>query len=262
MSSAEAAEAKVTQASLTRHNGVATITFASDTGVNVFSSATLSALHNCVEQVAEDASVRFVVFRGSGKTFVAGADISEMSRFGEPAGKSFAEHGHHVFAAIEKLPQVTFAVINGHCLGGGCELAISCDFRLMSANGRIGQPEVKLGLIPGWGGTIRLPRLIGAPAARRLLFTGEGISAEQARTLGLVDEVVASPDELDACLERWLESLKHASPAAIKRLKHTLRSGDEVYQFATSFGCSDAHEGMKAFLEKRPAQWANWNVCE
>jgi enoyl-CoA hydratase len=256
MSNAAQTEKPNTRVELEHAGNVCTVRFSCDTGVNVFSSHVLGALTNLVEQLRDCPKTRFVVFRGTGRTFLAGADIAEMSHFTEDDGQALAKHGHHVFNAIESLPQVTFAALNGHAMGGGCELAMACDFRVMTTGAKIGQPESRLGLIPGWGGTIRLPRLVGLARARRMLYGGETIPADEALRIGLVDDVVASPDGLDAALARWFATLKPGSPAAIRRIKHALREHDEIKQFSVCFSCSDAEEGMHAFLEKRPPEWA------
>jgi enoyl-CoA hydratase len=158
---------------------------------------------------------------------------------------------------IEMMPQVSYAAINGHALGGGCELALACDFRIMAKAARIGLPESNLGLIPGWGGTQRLPELIGPAKARQLLFSGEQITAERALQIGLVDEVVAGPDDLEPALQRWNEAICKGAPNAIVRIKRALFSGDEIHQFGCCFSCDDAREGMKAFLQKRAPNWTN-----
>lgn len=246
---------------LQRDGNVATVLFTTENGVNVFCSETLGALGTAVEKLADDAETRFVVFRGAGKTFVAGADIKEMVAFQESDGHSFAKHGHHVFNMVECLPQVTVAAINGHAMGGGCELAMACDFRLAVRGAKLGQPESKLGLIPGWGGTIRLPRLVGPAVAKRLLFSGEAISAEEAARIGLVDQVVDSAEELEAATKGLFERLAPGSPAAIKKIKHALRLDDEIAQFGMCFSCADAREGMDAFLNKRTPQWTSWRDC-
>lgn len=251
------AEANVTQVSLVRDGAVATLRFSSEKGVNIFSSPTLGELGTHVQHLAEDASVRFVVLRGVGKTFAAGADIAQMSRFDEQSAKVYSKNGHHVFDAIAGLPQVTIAALNGHALGGGCECAIACDFRIAVAGAKLGQPESRLGLVPGWGGTQRLAKLIGPAHAKRLMFGGEQIAADEALRIGLVDEVVATPEDIDAALQRWFDRLAPGSPAAIRRIKHAMSHGDEINQFALSFSCTDAKEGMRAFLEKRAPIWTN-----
>jgi enoyl-CoA hydratase len=251
-------EKSQTEIVLTKEGAVATVRFVPASGVNIFSSRVIGDLGIVVEKLATDTRVRFVVFRGDGKVFLAGADISEMSAFTEDQGRAFARHGHNVFNAIEALPQITIAAMNGHALGGGCELAVSCDFRLLVKDGRIGSPETRLGLIPGWGGTLRLPRYVGLGVARRLLFSGEAISAEEAHRIGLVDEVVPSAAEIDAVLQRWFKQLAPGSPAAIARCKQSLRLKDEIEEFAKCFSCSDSKEGTSAFLAKKPPSWANW----
>lgn len=245
-----------TQVTVIRNGPVATVQFSTEGGVNIFSSCVIGELGTQVEMLAADASVRFVVFRAVGKTFIAGANIKEMAVYNEDQGEAFSRHGHHVFDAIEALPAITFAAINGHAMGGGCEVALACDFRIAVASARIGLPECRLGLIPGWGGTRRLPRLIGPARARRLMFSGEALSAEAAAGIGLVDEVVPDQESLDAALSRWFESMKPGSPAAVRHIKHALLKGDETRQFALGFGTSEATEGMQAFLEKRKPSWS------
>jgi enoyl-CoA hydratase len=251
-------EKSQTEVHLTRNGPVATIQFKSPAAVNIFSSRVIGDLGEIVEKVATDSQIRFVVFRGEGKIFLAGADISEMSQFSEDQGRTFATKGHNVFNAIEALPQATFAAINGHALGGGCELAMACDFRLIITKAKIGQPETRLGLIPGWGGTQRITRYMSLGRARRLLFSGEQISAEEAHAIGLVDEVVATPEDLEPALEKWFDVLAPGSPAAIARVKRALHSRDEIGEFGKCFSCSDAKEGTKAFIEKRAPGWVSW----
>ncbi len=251
-------EKSTTRVELERDGSVGSIYFRTDAGVPIFSSRVLGELGSLIDQVAEDGALRFVVFRGQEKVFLAGADIQQMSHFTEDQGEAFARHGHRVFDAIATLPQVTIAALNGHAMGGGCELALACDFRVMVASGRIGQPESRLGIIPGWGGTMRLPKLVGDAMARKLMFSGDTIPAEEAYRIGLVDEVVATHDELDAAIDRWFAELASGSPAAIARIKRALVHQTEIEQFASSFSCSDAKEGMSAFLEKRKPAWHEW----
>lgn len=255
MSSTTTSDAQ-TKVEVTRDADTATVWFRSERGVNVFSSRVLGQLGTHIEQLAGDAHLRHVVLRGEGKTFLAGADIAEMSHFDEAQGKALSTHGHHVLNAIEQLPQITFAAINGAALGGGCELALACDFRIMLGNAKIGQPECRLGLLPGWGGTQRLTRLIGPATARRLLFSGEALAADEALRMGLVDDVANHPDDLDDVLNRWFKKFAQASPKAITRIKRSVSMEEETNQFACCFSCSDAREGMQAFLEKRAADWA------
>ncbi|MGD8450968.1 MAG: enoyl-CoA hydratase/isomerase family protein [Phycisphaerae bacterium] len=248
-------EKSTTTVELSKEGAVATIKFTPESGVNIFSSRVIGNLGQLIERVAQDAQTRFVVFRGDGRVFLAGADIAEMARFTEDQGRAFATNGHNVFNAISALPQVTFAAINGHALGGGCELSLACDFRIMVGGARIGLPETTLGLIPGWGGTQRLPKVISDPHARRMIFSGQPITAEEALKIGLVDEVVPSADELNPALERWFKLMDTPSPHAITRAKRALLQKDEIEEFGKCFVCSDAKEGITAFLEKRPAPW-------
>ena len=250
-----------TNVELIQDGNVATIRFSCESGVNIFTSQVLGDLGTVVGRLAEMPMVRFVVVRGQGRTFLAGADISEMFHSNEDQGHAITTHGHHVFNALESLPQVTIAALNGHALGGGCELALACDFRIVVKTAKIGQPECRLGLIPGWGGTSRLPKLIGLGRARRMLYTGEALSAQDAEKIGLVDEVVDDGEALDAALPRWFEMLAAGSPAAIRRIKHAMREDDEINQFGLSFSCSDAKEGMQAFLDKRQPNWSHWADC-
>lgn len=243
-----------TQVELFREGDVATLRIRSSSGINVLSSPVLGALDTLVQRLKDDRTVRFVVVRGDGRTFVAGADISEMSAYDESLGGRLSRLGHSVFDAIERLPQATFAAINGHALGGGCELALACDFRIGVETAKLGQPETRLGLIPGWGGTQRLPRVVGPAVARRLLFGGESISAQESLRIGLVDEVVPATG-LDAALQAWFERLRPGGPSAISAIKRALLTGDEPAEFARCFSHSEARDGMRAFLEKKPAPW-------
>jgi enoyl-CoA hydratase len=251
-------EKSQTEVRISKEGAVATIRFVPATGVNIFSSRVIGSLGTVVEKVAIDPHVRFVVFRGDGRVFLAGADISEMQHFTEDQGRAFAANGHDVFDRIEKLPQITMAAMNGHAMGGGCELAMACDFRLLAKDGRIGQPETRLGLIPGWGGTQRLTRYVGLGHARRLLFSGEAIAADEALRIGLVDEVVPKAEDLDAALQRWFKLLAPGSPAAITRVKRALLQLDEIEEFGKCFSADDAREGTAAFIAKRKPSWATW----
>ncbi len=248
-------QAPLTRVELIRDGNVATIEFSSEKGVQVLSSPVISAIGRIVEPIATDRAIRFVVFRATGKTFLAGADIKEMSHYTPDQAEVLSQHGHHVLDAIESLPQATIAAINGAALGGGCELSMACDFRIASANAKLGQPECQLGIIPGWGGTQRLPRLVGPAVARRLLYSGEAITAEEALRIGLLDEVVPTPDALAEAVNRWIARLTPGGPAAIRRIKQCLSGTDETNRFAACFNDAEAREGMAAFIEKRKAPW-------
>lgn len=248
-------EKSQTHVTLTKTGNVALIHFVPESGVNIFSSRVLGELGTAIDDIADDAKLRYVVFRGDGKVFLAGADIAEMANFTEDRARAFASHGHNVFNAIEALPQVTFAAINGHAMGGGCELSLACDFRIMVAGAKIGSPETRLGLIPGWGGTLRMPKIVPLAHARKLIFSGESIPAEEALKIGLVDEVVPNADALEPALQRWFKYLEPGSPHAIARAKRSLLQKDEIGEFGKCFSCSDAKEGITAFLQKQKAPW-------
>lgn len=248
-------QAPLTHVETIRDGAVAYVQFSSEKGINVLSSPVIGAIGRCVEQLQGDRSCRFVVFRATGKTFLAGADIKEMSHYSPDQAEVLSQHGEHVFDAIECLPQVTLAAIHATALGGGCELALACDFRIAVAGARLGLPEATLGLMPGWGGTQRLPRLVGPAAARRLLFSGMAIPAEEALHIGLVDEVVATADGLAGTVQRWIQQIRPGGPSAIRRIKRALLEGDEARCFTACFGDEESKRGMAAFLEKRKPPW-------
>jgi enoyl-CoA hydratase len=233
-----------------------TITLVTEGGVNVLSSSVLGELGEAIKPIPENPSIRFVIIRGEGRAFVAGADIQEMSSFAEDDGLALSKHGNSVFNLLESLPKVTLALVNGHALGGGCELAMACDFRISTVSAKWGMPEARLGLIPGWGGTVRLQRLVGPTIAKRMMFTGDTISADEAKQIGLVDELVPTAEDLDAAAGRWMKQLSATSPNAVARIKRALLESEELEQFSLCFCCADSKEGMNAFLEKRPPNWA------
>lgn len=236
---------------------ITTLTFTAESGVNVLSSATLHHLDEAVRRVGQDAGVRVCVFTGEGKVFLAGADIKEMSVFDAAAARRHGQLGADAFDAIAALPCVTVAALNGAAMGGGLELALACDFRLAVRTARVGLPEVTLGLIPGWKGLHRLTALVGPAKARRLIFSGEGIKAEDAATLGLVDEAVNSVEDLQHRVEAFAKLFFAAGPQAVASAKRALRDGDDLTAFAECFlDHADGHEGMKAFIEKRKPRWA------
>lgn len=254
-SSAAAPTRPVTKVEFVREGRVATVRFVAEKGPPILSSPVLGELTRITDVLAQDATTRFVVFRSSGPVFNAGADVYEVMNMSEDQGFPFSKHGQHVFDAIENLPQITFAAMNGHALGGGCELAMACSFRLMVAGAKIGQPEVKFGVIPAWGGTKRLFLLVPFNCAVRMLYSGEPITAEEARQIGLVDEVVPSEADLDAALQRWFRKFTRCAPQAIIRIKRAVLNDDESNQFGLCLSSADAREGMQAFIEKRKAAW-------
>ncbi len=245
----------MTTVKLQLEGDTAHVWFSSEKGVNVFSLEVIAALGATVRPLAEDENIRFVVFQGRGKTFVAGADIKQMSGLDHEGAVQFGQAGTQVFGQIEALPQVTVAAVNGHALGGGCELALACDFRIATAKAQLGQPETHLGLIPGWGGTHRLPRLVGPSQARRMIYSGLSVDAAAAERIGLVDQVVADDDALEQAVAELTGSMRKASPAAIAACKRALLTGEETAAFAESMQHAQGQEGMRAFIEKRKAGW-------
>src|SRR4026209_2384642 len=217
-----------------------------------------------LEELRNDSSVGVVVFTGAGdKAFIAGADIGEF------AGRTSITQrdvmmGRSLFTAIDSFPKPVIAMINGYCLGGGCELALACDIRIASETASFGQPEIKLGIIPGGGGTQRLTRLIGEGKAMELILTGDMISAEEAKQLGLVNHVFA-PEELEAKTMEMANRIAELSPVALAMAKASvknavrmnLREGldSEVDLFALCFSSEDKEEGVRAFIEKRKAEF-------
>jgi enoyl-CoA hydratase len=250
---------------LEKRASVAVITIDRPRVLNALNAATLAELSEAFENAAADSGVRVILLNGAGsKAFVAGADISELTGLDEAAGREYAESGHKLFRRIETLGKPVIACINGFALGGGCELAMACSIRVASDAARFGQPEVKLGLIAGFGGTQRLPRLVGRGAALKLLLSGAIISAAEALRIGLVDEVVAA-DDLVARAEALALEIAANAPIALERtllavdagLDLTLDDGlaEEARHFGQCCGTHDKAEGTTAFLEKRPAVW-------
>lgn len=250
-----------------REGGIATVTINRPKALNALNQQTLEELLQCFTVIGEDASVQVVIVTGSGeKAFVAGADISNMQALDAIGGKAFGRLGHEVMDAVAGVPQPVIAAVNGFALGGGCELAIACDIRLASQNAKFGLPEVKLGVIPGFGGTQRLPRLIGKGLANELLFSGNMIDAEEAARIGLVNRVVPQDKLLETCRE-LAENIGARGPVAVRLCKESVSNGLEMdlkracaYErdlFALCFATDDQKEGMSAFLEKREAKFQN-----
>lgn len=231
---------------------------------NALSQRALAELQASLSVVGDDDRVRALVLTGEGdRYFVAGADISEMESSPEET-KIRTERGQRLTLSMERSRLPIIAAINGYALGGGLELAMACDLRIARAGTRVGQPEVKLGLIPGWGGTQRLPRIIGRGPALALLMTGDMIDAEEALRIGLVDEVVAA-EELRPRALLLAQKLANQSPVAIAAIKRAMADGlelplaeglaAELDAFMTAAQSADGKEGVAAFLAKRPARW-------
>jgi enoyl-CoA hydratase/carnithine racemase len=247
-------------------NKIAYVTINRPDKLNALNMATMEELRTAFTAIKEDADVRVAILTGEGpKAFVAGADISELSKHNPISAKEYTHKGQAVLHLIENLGKPTIACINGFALGGGCELAMACTMRIASDNAKLGQPEVKLGIMAGYGGTQRLPRLVGKGLAMQQLLTGEPISASEAHRIGLVNEVVPQADLMKRAEEIAAKIIANA-PLAIQYTMEAVNHGMEMtleeglYLEATLFGvcCSteDKNEGTKAFLEKRAANFA------
>ena len=256
---------------LEKHAPIAVITIDRPKVLNALNAATIAELSEAFEQAAADPAVRVILLTGAGqKSFVAGADISELAAVDEAAGRAYSVQGQKLFRRIETLGKPVIACINGFALGGGCELAMACTLRVAAEGARFGQPEVKLGVIAGFGGTQRLPRLVGRGAALKMLLTGAMIPASEALRIGLVDEVVASDpsNQLGQLMERAKALAKEIAanaPIALERTLIAVDSGldmslddglaEEARHFGQCCGTRDKAEGTAAFLAKRPAVW-------
>jgi len=248
------------QVELASDGGIATITLNRPDTLNSLSSSVLGDLDEVVARVESDAAVHAVIVTGAGRAFVAGADIEEISGLDAQTGLAFARHGQGVFSRIERLEKPVVAAVNGFALGGGCELAMACHMRIASSRAKFGQPEVKLGILPGFGGTQRLPRLVGRGAATQLILSGDIIRADEALRIGLVNEVV-EPDELMPRSHAVLEGIRAMGPGAVAASLVAIRDGLdpsladglelEARLFAHACGTPEMKEGTAAFLEKR-----------
>src|SRR5438309_9115205 len=233
--------------------------------LNALNMATMEELLSAFHDIKNDASIRVVIFTGAGeKAFIAGADISELAKHDAVSGKEYTHRGQNVLSLIENLGKPVIACIHGFALGGGCEIAMACTMRLASENAKLGQPEVKLGIIPGYGGTQRLPRLVGKGLAMQMVLAGEMISAQEAHRIGLVNEGT-TPADLIPRAEVIAAKIIGNGPLAVqycleavnKGMEMTLAEGLylEAVLFAVACSTEDKTEGTKAFLEKRPAQF-------
>lgn len=233
--------------------------------LNALNGQAFTDLKEIFSQLAEDSDVRVILLTGSGeKAFAAGADIHELAATGGSVGQALSHRGQSVFRQIETCGKPVIALIHGFALGGGCELAMSCTLRIASSTAQLGQPEARLGLIPGYGGTQRLPRLIGPSAALKLLLTGERIDAAEALRIGLVDEVVA-PTELLERGRQLARSIVSMAPLAVAACLEAVYEGAdrdldsalrlESRIFGRLCDTSDKREGTRAFLEKRSPRW-------
>jgi enoyl-CoA hydratase len=248
-----------------KKESIAYITFNRPKVLNALNRKTIEELRDALLEARDDSSVRVLILTGAGeKSFVAGADISELAQRTPVDGKDFSLFGQSVFHLLETLGKPSICAINGFALGGGCELALSCSIRLASKTAKLGQPEVKLGIIPGYGGSQRLVRLCGKGVAHELCLAGEMITAEEAQRIGLVNHTY-EPAELVPAAEAMAKRIIANAPLAVKYTMEAIERGVEMPQEeglfleATLFGLScateDMREGTKAFLEKRKADF-------
>lgn len=246
---------------LEREENVAVVTINRPKVLNALNSDTLKELDLVVTELEENEKIRAVIITGAGdKAFVAGADVAEMKDLNTREGRKFGMLGNKVFRRLENLEKPVIAAVNGFALGGGCELSMCCDFRIASANAKFGQPEVGLGITPGFGGTQRLPRLVGMGMAKEMIYTAKVISAEEALRIGLVNKVV-SPEELMSSAKNLANSIVNNAPIAVALCKAAINRGAqcdietalefETEVFGECFSTEDQKEGMTAFVERR-----------
>ena len=240
--------------------GLAVVTIDRPEALNALNDETLAGLEGAFSALGTNRAIRAVILTGTGKAFAAGADIKAIAEFTPLDARAFSQRGQRVFNLIEDFPHPVLAAVNGFALGGGCELAMACDVRIASDRARTGLPEVKLGVIPGFGGTQRLARILGRSFAKYLLFTGEIISAQHALELGLFNEVVAPDQLMPRCLE-IARTIAARAPIAVSYCKAAVNLGTdttlghglshEAELFAQTFATADQKAGMRAFIEKR-----------
>ncbi len=245
---------------------IAIVTMDRPKALNALSDKTLNELDRIFNYLAGAEEILGIILTGEGKGFVAGADISQMQPYGPSEGRAYADRAQTLFNKIEGIEKPVIAAVNGYALGGGCELAMSCDIRIASEKAVFGQPEANLGVIPCFGGTQRLPRLVGTGIAKELIYTGRQVKAAEAKEIGLVNQVVPADALLDAAKD-MMNAITGKAPIAIRYSKVAinrgmdvdLRAGLELEKdlAALTFGTEDKQEGMDAFLAKRPAVFKN-----
>lgn len=245
--------------------GLAVITLTRPKALNALNDEMITELGQAFTEMEQDETTRVVIITGDGeKAFVAGADIKELQQADSAGAKIISEKGHVLFAQIETSDIISIAAVNGFALGGGCELAMACDIRYASDSARLGQPEITLGIIPGYGGTQRFPRLAGSGKALELLLTGDMVKADEALRIGLVDGVFPS-DDLQSAAKKLAAKILSKAPLAVAAIKRCVRQGIEesltvgcaieTAEFSAIFATDDKNEGTTAFLEKRPAKF-------
>ncbi len=246
---------------LEKNKEIGTITLSKPDALNVLGTPALNALREALGDLRKDPLIRVVIITGE-KHFCAGADIKEMKDKKAEEAEEFARLGHEICDSIEKMEKPVIAAVCGYALGGGCEIALACDIRLASEDAKFGQPEINLGLVPGFGGTQRLPRLLGVGRAKELIMTGRIITAGEAQSMGLVNGLVKKDELLNRACE-MAAVLAQKSPVALAESKklinenRDLKTGfeNEIVSFSRCFGTEDHIEGIRAFLEKRRAEF-------
>lgn len=252
---------------LQRNGAIATITLHRPEVLHALDATMFDEIERAIQQLAADNAIKVILITGSGdRAFAAGADIRALVDTDAVSGRAVSERGQHVFLGVERCGKPVIACVNGVALGGGCELALACTFRIASDRAKLGLPELKLGLVPGYGGTQRLPRLIGRSAALRLMLTGTVVDAAEALRLGLVDEIVPAT-ELMARAHAIATSIAVMAPLAISGVIEAVARGEhqptddamqvEAEIFGRLCATADKREGLTAFLEKRPAKWTS-----
>ena len=245
---------------VTKKNNIAVITMNRPEALNALNKAVFAEFEAALDDVEKDNDVYVVIITGAGRAFIAGADIGEMAPMNVAEGLAFSELGNRLLMRVDMMEKPTIAAVNGFALGGGCEMALACDIRIASEKAKFGQPEVGLGIIPGFGGTQRMARIIGTGAAMELIYTADTIDAQKAKEIGMVNYVVPAEELMDKTMEMAHKICKNAQKA-IRVSKMAIRRGIdcdistavtyEALAFATCFGTEDQKEGMQAFLEKR-----------
>jgi enoyl-CoA hydratase len=246
-------------------DGIATITFNRPKALNALNDALLAELSQALDEIAANSDIRVLILTGAGdKSFVAGADINELATRNSLQAMFFARYGQNIIDKMQQMPIAVIAAVNGFALGGGTEIALVCDFIYASENAKFGLPEINLGLIPGFGGTQRLPRLIGKNLAKELIFTGKMISAAEALQIGLVNKVLP-PDTLMEEVGKIATEIASKGQVSLRAAKQAINDGlnvdlatgcaIEIDSFALCFASPDAKEGTTAFLEKRKAHF-------
>lgn len=245
---------------VTKKGNVGIVAMNRPEALNALSQAVFADLDAALDQVQQDDDIYVVVITGNGRAFVAGADIGEMANMNVAEGRAFGDLGNRLLMRIDMMEKPTIAAVNGFALGGGCELAMACDIRIASEKAKFAQPEVGLGIIPGFGGTQRMARIVGTGHAMELIYTADTINAQKALEIGLVNRVVAPEELMDAAME-LANKIASKAQVAIRTAKRAIRHGlacdistavtYEALAFGTCFGTEDQKDAMKAFVEKK-----------